>query len=118
MKIAVFEKEGRVSRQCEDSARVAIVEVDLPSNSVQQTFFLTPPTQTPGTLAGWLRLHDVDVVLASGIRQRERDLIEDKGMKVVAGVPAFRVEPVIANFLAGTLQTGANSCEQQAGVGA
>ena len=30
-------------------------------------------------------------------------------------LPAFRIEPVIANFLSGTMQTGANLCGQPTG---
>ena len=115
MKIAILEREGRVFPQCEESAQVAIVEVDLASYSVQQITFLTPPPQAVGALADWLSQQEVELVLTSGIGQRDRDLLEQKGIKVIVGVPPFRVEPVIASFLAGTLQTGPNPCEQKIG---
>jgi ATP-binding protein involved in chromosome partitioning len=118
MKIAVFAREGRVSPQCQESPHVAIVDVDQQSNSVQQITALTPPPHLSGALAGWLHQQEVKVVLTGGLRQRDRDLLEDKGIRVIAGVPSFRIEPVIASFLAGTLQTGTNSCEQQTGTGA
>jgi predicted Fe-Mo cluster-binding NifX family protein len=115
MKIAVLQNEGRLFPQCEESAQVMIVEVDPVSHGVQQTTLLTPPTQPVGALADWLNRQDVEVVLTSGIGRRDCDLLEQKGIQVVVGVPRFRVEPVIANFLAGTLQIGTNACEQTTG---
>ena len=115
MKIAVLQREGRVFPQCEECAQVAIVEVDPVSFGVQQTNFLTPPPRAVGTLADWLLQQEVEVVLTNGICRRDRDLLEQKGIDVVVGVPRFRVEPVVAQFLAGTLQTGDNPCEQPTG---
>lgn len=115
MRIAVLEREGRVLPQCEESSQVAVVDIDLVSHSVRQTAFLTPPPQAVGSLADWLRGQEVEVVLTSGICRRDRELLEQKGIQVIVGVPPFRVEPVIAKFLSGTLQTGANACEQPKG---
>jgi predicted Fe-Mo cluster-binding NifX family protein len=115
MRIAVFEREGRVLLQCKEIAQVALVDIDPVTHSVRQTAFLTPPLQTLGALAEWLRGQKVEVVLTSGIGRRDRELLEQKGIQVIVGVPPFRVEPVIANFLSGTLRTGANPCEQPTG---
>lgn len=112
MKIAIIGKEGRVFPQCVEIAQVAVVDIDPVSQSVELTAFLTPPPPAPGALAEWLCQQEVEVVLAGGIGQRDHDLLVEQGIRVVVGVPPFRVEPVIANFLAGTLQTGANACEQ------
>jgi len=112
MKIAVFEREGRVSRQCEDRAQVALVEVDRHFGVVQQITALPPAPEMADALAGWLQQEKVEVLLTSGIRQRVRDQLEGKGVQVVAGVPPFRVEAALASFLAGTLSTGADTCEQ------
>ncbi len=115
MKIAVLQSEGRVFPQCERTDQVAIVEVDPVSHSVQQTTFLTPPSQRVAALADWLHQEEVEVLLASGMVRHDLDLLEQKGVAVIVGVPAFRIEPVIASYLAGTLQTGANLCEQATG---
>jgi ATP-binding protein involved in chromosome partitioning len=114
MRIAVLEREGRVLPQCEESAQVAFVDVDPLTQTVQQTALLTLPREV-GALADWLRQQQVEVVLTGGIGRRNREGLEQKGIRVVVGVPPFRVEPVVANFLAGTLQTGVNPCEQQTG---
>lgn len=111
MKIAVLQSEGRVFPQCEESAQVAILDVDPVSQSVSQSNFLSRPPQAVGALADLLRQEDVEVVLTSGICQRDRELLEAKGIEVIVGVPPHRVEPVIAHYLAGTLRTGANACE-------
>jgi ATP-binding protein involved in chromosome partitioning len=112
MRIAVFQKEGRLLPNCADSAQVAIVEVDQISNSVQQAAWLTPPPQSVGALADWLCREEVEVVLTHGIRRQDRALLEQKGIAVIVGVPAFRVEPAVASYLAGTLQTGTDPCEE------
>ncbi len=116
MRIAVLEREGRVLPQCEEYEQVAFVDVDPLTHTVQQTAFLPPPPDV-GALADWLHQHNVEVVLTSGVCRRNREMLEQKGIRVVVGVPPFRIEPVVANFLAGTLQTGANPCEQPTGGG-
>jgi predicted Fe-Mo cluster-binding NifX family protein len=115
MKIAVLQSEGRLFPQCEHTGQVAIVEVDPVSHSVQQTTFLTPPSQPVGALADWLCREEIEVLLTSGMGRQDLELLQQRGVEVVVGVPAFRIEPVIASFLAGTLQTGANPCEQLTG---
>ena len=115
MRIAVLEREGRVLAQCEPSAQVALVDIDPVSHCVQRTTFLTPPPQAGAELATWLCQQQVDVVLTNGLPRRDCDLLEQKGIRVVVGVPPFRVEPVVASFLAGTLKTGDNPCEPSTG---
>jgi len=115
MRIAVLEREGRLSPQCEKIGQVAILDVDPLNRSVQQTNFNAPPAQAVGDLADWLLREEVEVLLTSGIRQRDRELLEQKGIEVIVGVPPYRLEPVIASYLAGTLQTGDNPCEQSTG---
>ncbi|MCW5552029.1 MAG: hypothetical protein KIS67_07665 [Verrucomicrobiae bacterium] len=115
MKIAVLQSDGRLFPQCKESGQVAVLEVDPVNQSVRRTKLLSPPPQAVGALADLLGRENVEVLLASGIPQRDRELIEQKGIEVIVGVPPHRVEPVVANYLAGTLQTGDNPCEQPAG---
>jgi predicted Fe-Mo cluster-binding NifX family protein len=117
MKIAVLQHEGRVFPQCKECRQVAIVEVDPLDRRVQGHHFHAPPAQAAGELGDWLRQENIETLLTSGISQRDRELLEAKGIEVIVGVPPFRLEPVIANYLAGTLQTGANLCEYPAGDG-
>lgn len=112
MKIAVIGQQGRVIPACAEVAQVAIVDVDPGTNTVQRTALMTPPPLTMEAMAGWFSRQAVQVVLTGGICPYCRDLLEKNGIRVVVGVPPFRFEPVIANFLAGTLQTGVNACER------
>jgi ATP-binding protein involved in chromosome partitioning len=111
MKIAVIGREGRASPQCEEIGQIAIIEIDPVSHSVKEATFLMPP-EPRDALANWLSHQAVEIVLTSGICQPDLDRLEQNGIKVIVGVPAFRFEPVIAQFLAGTLQTGDNACAQ------
>ncbi len=115
MRIAVLQNEGRVFPQCEESAQVVVLDVDAGSQSVHRSSILSPPPQAVGALADLLRREEVEVLLTGGISQRDRELLEQKGIKVIVGVPPHRVEPVVAHYLAGTLQTGGNPCEKQVG---
>jgi predicted Fe-Mo cluster-binding NifX family protein len=115
MKIAVLQSEGRLFPQCKESRQLAMLDVDPLSHSVQQTDVACPPPQPVGALADWLCGENVEVLLTSGICRRDRELLEQKGIEVIVGVPPYRLEPVIANYLAGTLQTGANLCEEITG---
>jgi predicted Fe-Mo cluster-binding NifX family protein len=113
MRIAIIGREGRVLPQCDGIAQIAIVDVDPGSHLVQQTAFLTPPAPKDA-MADWLGEQTVQVVLTSGICRHDRDRLQQRGIRVIAGVPLFRFEAAIARFLSGTLQTGDNACEQRA----
>jgi ATP-binding protein involved in chromosome partitioning len=118
MRIAVLQSEGRLFPQCKESGQVAVLDVDPVNQSVRQTKLLSPPPQAVGALADLLGRENVEVLLTNGVSQRDREMIEEEGIEVIVGVPSHRVEPVMANYLAGTLQTGQNPCEQTTGGGA
>jgi predicted Fe-Mo cluster-binding NifX family protein len=111
MKFAVLEHEGRVLTRCGQTPSVTIIEVDQATQSVQQATH--HGTVNSGSLPEWLRRQEVSLVLTGGFSKADTDACERNGIHVVVGIPAFRVEPVIAQFLAGTLETGVNVCKQE-----
>jgi predicted Fe-Mo cluster-binding NifX family protein len=111
MRIAVFERGGRVTAQGADDIQVALVDVDPGSGTARQFAVLTPPAGAAPVLVDWLSEYGVRVVLTCGIDDPLLALFQQRNIRIVAGVPPFRVEPALAHFLGGTLGTGAKLCE-------
>ena len=53
-------------------------------------------------LAGFLKQHDVDVVICGGIGQGARDMLADAGMQLVYGVQG-NIDAAVARYIAGDL---------------
>ena len=51
------------------------------------------------------------VVIAGGMGQRAQQLFVENSIKVVVGAPAETPEKLVADYLAGTLQSGTNPCD-------
>lgn len=88
-----------------------LVDVDNASKTVAATTRITPPPHEPGLLPGWLADQGAHVVLARGMGGQARELCAQRGMHVVAGVPAGNPAAVLDAYLSGVLRTGANTCE-------
>jgi predicted Fe-Mo cluster-binding NifX family protein len=118
MKIAIPLQNGRVFPECGQPAEFALVEVDETTQTVQRsTACPLPPLSTAGW-ADWLAEQAVDVVLTRGIPPDQRARLTEKGIRVVAGIPPFRVSAVVAGFLNGTLESGPNICDSAPGMAA
>jgi predicted Fe-Mo cluster-binding NifX family protein len=112
MKIAIPTRDGRVFPDCGESGQLAVVDLDESTNIVRKITTFTSSLHAPGELPGWLRQLGVDTVVARGLGRRVRELLAGKGIRVIVGVPPFRVEAIIARFLSDTLEAGADICEQ------
>ena len=113
MKIAIPSTQGRVFPDCGQSGQFTLVDLEKSTNTVRETTTLTPSPMAPGELADWLVQQGVEWILASGLKRHDRDLLARKGIKVMVGVPSYRVEAIVARFLTGTLELGPNACQDE-----
>jgi MinD superfamily P-loop ATPase/predicted Fe-Mo cluster-binding NifX family protein len=111
MKIAIPLADGKLTAHFGHCGQFAVVEVDRESKAIQSQVVLDPPPHEPGVLPAWLAGQGVSLVIAGGMGQRAQMLFNEKKIEVIVGAPVDTPETLVSNYLAGTLQTGANICD-------
>jgi predicted Fe-Mo cluster-binding NifX family protein len=111
MKIAIPIAEGKLAMHFGHCAEFAVVEVDAKTKTITGKKSRTPPPHEPGVLPRWLHEQGVHVIIAGGMGSRAQTLFVENGIKVMIGAPSESPEVLVAAYLAGTLQTGANVCD-------
>ena len=111
MIIAIPLVGGRLSMHFGHCENFALVEADPGSKKILDTKLLTSPPHQPGLLPQWLHEHGAQIVIAGGMGQRAQQLFTQNGIQVVVGAADGDPQSLVAAYLEGTLQTGANFCD-------
>jgi ATP-binding protein involved in chromosome partitioning len=110
VKIAIPVSDGMLFAHFGHCPAFALVDTDDKTGQIVARTQVTAPPHEPGLLPVWLAEHGVDMVMAGGMGPRAQDLLAQKGIKVVTGVPGETPESLVTAYYAGTLATGANAC--------
>jgi len=111
MKIAIPLVGGRLSLHFGHCEQFALVEVDEATRTAAGTELHTPPQHKPRVLPRWLHEMGAEVIIAGGMGGRAQQLFQQNGIQVVVGAPAESPEALVSAYLAGSLQTGPNTCD-------
>ena len=109
MKIAIPLAEGKLARHFGHCTLFAFMNV--PEGGIVVREDVVPPPHEPGLLPVWMSEHQVSHILAGGMGQRALSLFAEKGIDVVVGAPVKSPEELVALYLAGKLESGANACD-------
>ncbi len=111
MKIAIPLAEGKLCAHFGHCQQFALLDVDEKTRKVTKKQLLTPPPHEPGVLPRWLHGLGTDTIIAGGMGQRAQQLFTENNIKVVVGASPEIPEKLVEDYLAGTLQVGANLCD-------
>ncbi|OEU65831.1 MAG: chromosome partitioning protein ParA [Desulfovibrio sp. S3730MH75] len=111
IRIAIPVVAGKLCMHFGHCEQFAIIDVDIQTKGVVATNMETPPPHEPGVLPKWIADQGVQLVLAGGMGAKAQTMFTDAGVRVIVGSPAEAPENVVANYLAGTLVTGQNTCD-------
>jgi len=111
MKIAIPVAEGKLCMHFGHCERFALIDVDETSKTILKREDIVPPPHEPGLLPPWLAERGATTIIAGGMGQRAQGLFAEQGIQVVVGAPADSPETIVGHYLAGTLQTGSNTCD-------
>ncbi|HQL01302.1 MAG TPA: NifB/NifX family molybdenum-iron cluster-binding protein [Smithellaceae bacterium] len=111
MKIAIPLAEGRLAMHFGHCASFALVDIDPQTKKIIKTEELAAPPHQPGLLPPWLAERGATMIIAGGMGQRAQQLFAQQGIQVVVGAPPETPEKLVVDFFAGTLITGANTCD-------
>jgi len=115
MKYAVPLSGGAVSPHFGHCEQFALVDVDEAEKKILAKELIVPPPHEPGLLPRWLAEKGANVILAGGMGAHARDLFLAQDITVVTGVVAENAEQAIMDYIAGTLETGADTCDHSGG---
>lgn len=101
--------EGKLSSHFGHCKQFAFIEIQ--HGKIAKTEMLTPPAHEPGVLPRWLNEQGADIVIAAGMGEKARQLLEENGMEVIIGAPMDSPESLTNKYLSGTLVTGVNVCD-------
>jgi predicted Fe-Mo cluster-binding NifX family protein len=111
MRIAIPLADGKLTAHFGHCQQFALLDVDEKTGKTTAQKTLTPPAHEPGVLPRWLHEQGADTIIAGGMGQRAQQLFIENSIKVVVGAPAETPEKLVADYLAGTLQSGTNLCD-------
>jgi len=111
MKIAIPTANQKLCMHFGHCAEFVLVTTDDETKVIAGQATAVPPPHEPGVLPKWLGEQKVNVILAGGMGQRAQNLFAAQNIQVVVGAPADTPEKLVAAYLAGTLQSGANVCD-------
>ena len=107
MKIAIPVENGKLCSHFGHAPQFAFVNVE--DGKVASTSLETPPPHEPGVLPRWLNDNGVTHLLCGGIGGGAVNILQDAGIKVIAGLQPVDPAELVEAFLAGKVQgvTGA-----------
>ncbi len=110
MKFAVPTNQGKLCQHFGHCEAFALIVTDKDGTIVDETY-VTPPPHEPGLLPPWLSHQGVNCIIAGGMGSRAQQLFAEQGVQVVTGAQGEYPKEVVSQYLRGTLQTGANTCD-------
>ena len=111
MKIAIPTVNQKLCMHFGHCAEFVLMITDDETNAVVEQTTAVPPPHEPGVLPRWLGEQQVNVIIAGGMGQRAQELFAAQNIKVVVGAGSEDPEKLVAAYLEGTLQSGANACD-------
>jgi predicted Fe-Mo cluster-binding NifX family protein len=111
MRIAIPLANGKLAMHFGHCERFALVDVNAAEKKIISREDIEAPPHQPGLLPPWLAERGATVIIAGGMGQRAQGLSAEQGIQVVVGAAAGTPKRLVSDYLAGTLQVGANVCD-------
>jgi ATP-binding protein involved in chromosome partitioning len=110
MKFAVPTHERKLCAHFGHCEAFALIDTDGDGKIVNE-LYVNPPPHEPGLLPVWLSQQGVNCVIAGGMGSRAQQLFAENGIRVITGAMGESPKEVVEQYLKGSLQTGANTCD-------
>jgi ATP-binding protein involved in chromosome partitioning len=111
MRIAIPVSNGILAQHFGHCERFALVDVDSATKSIQTATEVEAPEHQPGLLPRWLKQRGVTLVIAGNMGSRALSLFTRASIEVLTGAEPGTANAIADMYLAGTLKTGANTCD-------
>ena len=112
MMIAIPLREEKFSTHFGGAEAFALYTVDDTTREVSQRQIVAPPEHGHGVFPMWLRRQGATVILAGGMGPRASDVLTQHGIEVMLGIVGDDPDTVVQEFLAGTLKSTDELCNE------
>jgi len=89
----------------------ALVKTDLEKKKILSQEIVQAPPHQPGLLPKWLAQLGTNMVIAGGIGQRAKDLLNNHNIEVLVGASQETPEKLVKIYLEGNMKLGENCCD-------
>ncbi len=111
MKIAVPVVDRKLCMHFGHCEAFIFFAIDEESKIILGEEELTPPPHEPGVLPKWIFEQGASLVLAGGMGQQAKNILNKNGVEVVVGVSESDPNKAVLSYLNNTLNTAKNSCD-------
>ena len=111
MKIAIPTAEGKLNLHFGHCKAFSLIDVDLDTKRIVHAEEIPAPKHEPGVLPRFLAEQGVNMIIAGGMGMAAQNLFQQQGIEVIIGAPSKTAQELVADYLAGVLQSGENVCD-------
>lgn len=111
MKFAIPLAEGKLTTHFGHCKTFALLTVNAGASPHIQVQEVEPPPHQPGLLPVWLHEQGVTHIIAGGLGQKAKALMEECKMTVMTGASSLPPLELVKQYLSGTLILGTNGCD-------
>jgi len=114
MKIAISTDGDLVSAHFGRCPEFTILEIE--NGKIIKQELIENPGHHPGFLPQFLKDRGVNTIIAGGMGSRAKELFDQAKISFILGIEG-KIQNVISNLLAGTLEGGEDLCKPESGKG-
>ncbi len=111
MRIAIPVDGGQLSSHFGRCEEFVFVDVEEATKSILSESREPAPPHQPGLLPAWIADRGASVILTGGMGPRAIGLLEQRGIRVVLGVPRGDPVSLAKAYVEGTLEAGDSTCD-------
>jgi predicted Fe-Mo cluster-binding NifX family protein len=111
MKIMIPLHAGLLTPHFGHCQEFGLLDLDRENGEVITSERLNPPMHEPGVLPRWIADQGADLVIAGGMGQKARQILEQRGVQVVTGAPSEAPEQVVLKWHRGEISGDSNLCD-------
>lgn len=110
MKIVIPTKNEKLCAHFGNCESFSFVEVDQKTNNIISIESRIPEEGISCQSASWISEQGANIVLVGGMGMRPTNILNQNGVKIVAGCPELPIRELVEKYLANELTLGENSC--------
>jgi len=111
MRIAIPMSGNCLEQHFGHCEKFVMVDVVPETKEVRAVTEILTPEHQPGLLPPWLRDHGVTLVIAGGMGDRARSLLQEASIEVITGAPSEDSTTLVRRYLDGALTSIEHTCD-------
>ena len=102
---------GMIADHFGHASKFIFIDYNVTNDAAVKVEEKTPPPHEQGSIPRWIIEEKVDVLFAGGIGGAARQILEEKGVKVVSGAPHGKPLFIVSKYVKGELEASDNTCD-------